>query len=64
MQLWAVGQTFFRFSEYQVESMPTGIQLGDLQDLEHWEECQALLQVSHVLGVVVPLSISTHRLLQ
>lgn len=44
--------------------MPTGIQLGDLQDLEHWEECQALLQVSHVLGVVVPLSISTHRLLQ
>lgn len=46
--------------------MLTGTQLGDLQDLEHWEqeECRALLQVSRVLVVEVPLSTSTHKLLQ
>lgn len=38
-------------------------QLGDLQDLEHLEECQALLQVLHVLVVEDPLSTSTHKLL-
>ena len=43
--------------------MLTGTQLGVLQDPEHLEECQVLLQVSHVLEVEAPLSTSTHKLL-
>lgn len=49
MQPWAAEQTFSRFSEYQVESMLTGIQLVALQDLERWEvECRVPHQVLHV----------------